>query len=1604
MTKAADSTVLQKVAELTELALGTYAYNPARIEEDANGERRIHQGGYGDRQVFELVQNAADELRDEHKGGRIHVILTENMLYCANEGSPMTVEGADTILRMGVSKKRGGQIGRFGVGIKSVLSVTRTPQFFSTTGSFGFDAEWAAVQIRKAVDEGLKAAGLPRLGDLGDVPVLRVAKPLNVDQERQDDPLLDSLLRWATTVVRLPLLPGAAEHLSSDIHYRRSSGDPANREFPHLFQLFSPHVGSVVLEDRSISPKVRREIRVDQHKNLTRIVQARSDGEEPNPKPKSEGFRVFTRAHQVSDESRSGAGELHDRVTIDVSWAVPTFAEVESSPYRTVPNDRGTFWSFFPTKYSTTLSGALNAAWKTNEDRQNLLDSSDLNWELLRVAAILIVDSLPDLAVAEDPAAYLPLLPGRSKESPNWACKYLTDQVWERAATQPSLPDQNGVLRVPAELRVHRERLSDEALALWRSYDNRPVNWVHHSVEGPGSRRGKMNHILDASAHPGQESIKEWLEALVEDGTVEASAAAIRVLAHLIEHDLDGSRSATDVAEARQARIVLTEDHGFVAAEKGSLFRRTSEDGLLDDMVCVDSRLAADEQLTHAFDVLGIPEADAEGRFLGVVDRGFDDYTDESWMRFWELLRAAGGASQVRALKVRLTAPALQLRVKTVAGRFVPLRSCFLPGPVVPSDGSRDGDLVADMGFHADDEAILKEFGASDRPGTGYRPEGDDWFPAYVDAVYEEYCAVLGPTERRVQLSTMRVDGAPVAGPLQFFDQLSSEGRAAFLAAIPDEGLVQNWTRQIGRKATNRVPVASPIRWLLYTSGYVDTSQGLRRVPVAVGPQLSAYADVLPVAKISEVKSLNLRLPRRVEDVSEEVWEGVLEGIKESTDDREVGRGYAILIRVAEDLINQETAVRCRVGETWKMLPDSEIAVARNMDEYNELVREEHPALLVDSPEDAPQVEVMINEWGMKRVSEVIEKQIRSVPAGDPTALVDEYPTLRQRLGARAQGIMIQRCTELEEVIRTPNGTTFNSLRSALDESTVLVPDGASPEEALVLADAALGWGLGPDGCKAAIQMHLYNLGKQVVRDRKEHVRKAESIPDKLCAMLDESQLRQGLPAGLVESEVQDSGLEPKVRRLAELAYRAHDDGVLRAYAKEISSQLPDTPHRFDGKAPALRFVTDLGFPDSFAGARVPTPPEREVAQGPVEFPALHPYQETIAERLVDLLCAPEPQRAMLSLPTGAGKTRVAAEGVIRWIRRSGTPAGPILWIAQTGELCEQAVQSWKFVWEKVGADTPLVIDRFWGGNSATPVTGRPHLVIATDAKLRERLGTKDYAWLRNASLVIVDEAHEASSSEYTKILELLNLTHWMTSRHLVGLTATPFRNSAERTRLLVQRFGNRRLDEGVFNGDPISDLQRLDILSSVEHRELPGSEFSLHAEELQFVEKFQGFLPRSAEQRLAKDEGRNRVLIEEIAALPDDWPVLVFATSVDHAKLLAAKLSDRGIRSVAIDSATPIADRRRWIEAFRRREIRVITNYGVLSQGFDAPATRAVFIARPVYSPNAYQQMVGRGLRGPRNGGKDTCLILDVRDNITNFDKKLAFTGFEFLWKKGAR
>ena len=136
-----------------------------------------------------------------------------------------------------------------------------------------------------------------------------------------------------------------------------------------------------------------------------------------------------------------------------------------------------------------------------------------------------------------------------------------------------------------------------------------------------------------------------------------------------------------------------------------------------------------------------------------------------------------------------------------------------------------------------------------------------------------------------------------------------------------------------------------------------------------------------------------------------------------------------------------------------------------------------------------------------------------------------------------------------------------------------------------------------------------------------------------------------------------------------------------------------------------------------------------------------------------------------------------------------------------------------------------------------------------------------------------------------------------------------------------------------------------------------------------------------------------------QVRSIGSKVPTLIFGTSVAHAETVAAMLSLDGVAARAVSGGTETSARRSIVEQFRAGEIEVLVNYGVFREGFDAPKTRAIIVARPVYSPNLYFQMIGRGLRGELNGGSERCLILDVEDNIENYNRSLAFSDLDWLW-----
>ncbi|MCM2391845.1 sacsin N-terminal ATP-binding-like domain-containing protein [Streptomyces albipurpureus] len=205
-------------ARLRQGVLDAWSASPARFREDANAEEDLVLGGYRDRLIVELAQNAADAAARAEVPGRLRLTLkpavedTPAVLAAANTGAPLDAVGVESLSTLRASAKRDTQdssVGRFGVGFAAVLAVSDEPSVIGRHGG----VRWSLAEARNLADEAAQAS--PGLGEErrrrdGHVPLLRL--PLPAEGTAPDG---------YDTVVVLPLRDGSAvdlvERLLTDI-------------------------------------------------------------------------------------------------------------------------------------------------------------------------------------------------------------------------------------------------------------------------------------------------------------------------------------------------------------------------------------------------------------------------------------------------------------------------------------------------------------------------------------------------------------------------------------------------------------------------------------------------------------------------------------------------------------------------------------------------------------------------------------------------------------------------------------------------------------------------------------------------------------------------------------------------------------------------------------------------------------------------------------------------------------------------------------------------------------------------------------------------------------------------------------------------------------------------------------------------------------------------------------------------------------------------------------------------------------------------------------------------------------------------------------------
>jgi hypothetical protein len=167
-------------AELRRTVLAAWRASPARFREDANAEEDYALGGYRDRVIVELAQNAADAAVRAGVPGRLRLTLRGGTLVAANTGAPLDAAGVAALSTLRASGKREpaegasrdtreATVGRFGVGFAAAAAVSDEPHIASLTGAVAWSRIAAGDLVREIPGV---AAELSRRS--GQLPVLRL--------------------------------------------------------------------------------------------------------------------------------------------------------------------------------------------------------------------------------------------------------------------------------------------------------------------------------------------------------------------------------------------------------------------------------------------------------------------------------------------------------------------------------------------------------------------------------------------------------------------------------------------------------------------------------------------------------------------------------------------------------------------------------------------------------------------------------------------------------------------------------------------------------------------------------------------------------------------------------------------------------------------------------------------------------------------------------------------------------------------------------------------------------------------------------------------------------------------------------------------------------------------------------------------------------------------------------------------------------------------------------------------------------------------------------------------------------------------------------------
>lgn len=308
----------------------------------------------------------------------------------------------------------------------------------------------------------------------------------------------------------------------------------------------------------------------------------------------------------------------------------------------------------------------------------------------------------------------------------------------------------------------------------------------------------------------------------------------------------------------------------------------------------------------------------------------------------------------------------------------------------------------------------------------------------------------------------------------------------------------------------------------------------------------------------------------------------------------------------------------------------------------------------------------------------------------------------------------------------------------------------------------------------------------------------------------------------------------------------------------------------------------------------------------------------------------------IIFMPTGAGKTVVASE----LIRLSQAKGSRVIFLAHRKELIQQCSERL--------ADNDIFHGIIKAGVPQT-ITAKVQVASVQTLVRRE---------FNPPEILFIDECHHARASTYHKIIERCP------NSIIIGLTASPCRTDGKGLgdifNAMVQTINTESLiNEGFLVPFRVFSPKNLDM-SSVR---ITGGDYNTHqAEAMVRKSSIYGDIINEWTLRC-----RNRLTV-------------VFAVSVAHSREIVEAFRGAGVMAAHVDGQTPEPERDRILADLKSGKLQVVSNCGILTEGWDCPPVSCLVVARPTASLAIHLQIVGRGLR--THPGKEDCIILDHAGN----------------------